>query len=249
MGKTGRRRAMARAPRSKQLCAYCGLRIADTEDHVIARQFFPAKQIYRGNLPKVPACAKCNSAKQRVEHGPGVIFQFGHSSDASRTLLLTQVSRRLQKNKRLHRSLRRALGEVIVKLPSGLLIPSLAITLSPRELADMWAWFHYVAQGLYYFELRTILPADHTIHLVKPTTFEQFVIFRDLITRDSKRQTREHASGEIRYAFTRNDEEQLTMWLLAFKSIEMFWLTAGPVSRASVGPLLANVEWTKPERD
>src|SRR2546427_156673 len=115
MGKTGRRRAMARAPRSKQLCAYCGLRIADTQHHVIA--------------------------------------------------------------------------------------------LSPRELADMWAWFHYVAQGLYYFELRTILPADHTIHLVKPTTFEQFVIFRDLITRDSKRQTREHASGEIRYAFTRNDEE------------------------------------------
>jgi len=153
-------------------CASPTLRIT-----FIARQFFPAKQIYRGNLPKVPACAKCNSAKQRVEDGPGVIFQFGHSSDASRTLLLTQVSRRLQKNKRLHRSLRRALGEVIVKLPSGLLIPSLAITLSPRELADMWAWFHYVAQGLYYFELRTILPADHTIHLVKPTTFEQFVIF------------------------------------------------------------------------
>lgn len=113
----------------------------------------------------------------------------------------------------------------------------------------MWAWFRYVAQGLYYFELRTILPAEHTIHLVKPTSFDHFVIFRDLITRDSKRQTREHASGEIRYAYTRNDEEQLTMWLFAFKSIEMFWLTAGPVSRTTVGSLLANVEWTNPERD
>jgi hypothetical protein len=46
----------------------------------------------------------------------------------------------------------------------------------------MWAWFRYVAQGLYYFEL-------------------------------------------------------------------MFWLTVGSISRTSVGSLLANVEWIKPERD
>jgi hypothetical protein len=43
-----------------------------------------------------------------------------------------------------------------------------------------------------------------------------------------------------------NDPEQLTMWLLAFKSIQMFWLTVGPSSAAAVPPLLASIEWTEP---
>jgi hypothetical protein len=69
---------------------------------------------------------------------------------------------------------------------------------------------------------------------------------RDLINRASNRQAREHALGELRYVYARNDAEQLTMWLLAFKSIDMFWLTVGPLSSASVQPLLANIEWTRP---
>jgi len=175
-----------------------------------------------------------------------MIFQFGHSSEASRQLLLTRVRRTLQKNRRLHGSLRRGLRKVLVKQPSGGLVPSLAFTLSPRELSDIWAWFRYVAKGRYYFEFRSVLPADHTIHLVKPATFEHFVILRDLIVRDSKRQPREYASGELRYVYTHNQVEQLTMWLLAFKSIDMFWLTVGPVSAAAVPILLADIEWKAP---
>ncbi len=112
----------------------------------------------------------------------------------------------------------------------------------------MWAWFRYVAKGLYYFEFCCILPADHTIHLVKPATFEHFVILRDLIVRDSKRQARCYAAGEFRYVYTYNEAEQLTMWLLAFKSIDMFWLTVGPVSATVVPALLADIEWKAPIR-
>jgi hypothetical protein len=126
------------------------------------------------------------------------------------------------------------------------LVPSLAFTLSSRELLDIWAWFRYVARGLYYFELHDVLPPDHTIHLVKPATFEHFVIFRDLIARDSKRQAREYAAGELRYLYTRNQEEHLTMWLLAFKSIEMFWLTVGAASATVVPTLLNDIEWKAP---
>jgi hypothetical protein len=177
-----------------------------------------------------------------------VIFQFGHSSEASGQLLLTRVPRTLQKNRRVHGALRRSLREVVVKWPSGVLVPSLAFTFSPRELWDIWAWFRYVARGLYYFEFSRILPTNHTIHLVKPATFEHFVILRDLIVRDSKRLAREHAAGEFRYVYTYNEPEQLTMWLLAFKSIDMFWLTVGPVSAAVVSTLLADIEWKAPTR-
>lgn len=71
-------------------------------------------------------------------------------------------------------------------------------------------------------------------------------MLRDLIFRDDNAQSREYAAGELRYAFACNDMEQLTMWLLAFKSIEMFWLTVGPSSAAAVPPLLAGIEWTEP---
>jgi hypothetical protein len=236
---------MTRIRKQNLPCAYCG-HPATEPDHVIARQFFPPEQLYRGGLPQVPVCRKCNGAKQKVEDGPAVIFQFGHSSDASRQLLLSRVRRTLQKNRRLHRSLRRSLRRVVVKRRSGVLVPSLAFTLSSRELSDIWTWFHYVAKGLYYFELREVLPADHTIHLVKPATFEHFVILRDLIVRDSKRRAREYAAGELRYLYTQNQEEQLTMWLLAFKSIEMFWLTVGAASATVVPTLLNDIEWKAP---
>src|SRR5262249_53323167 len=171
-----------------------------------------------------------------------------HSGEASRQLLLTRVRRTFHKNRRLHEALRRSLRKVLVKRSSGVLVPSLAFTLSPRELSDIWTWFHYVAKGLYYFELYRVLPPDHTIHLVKPATFEHFVILRDLIACDPKRQARTYAAGEFRYVYTYTDAEQLTMWLLAFKSIEMFWLTAGPVSTAVVPTLLADIEWRAPTR-
>src|SRR5262249_32344047 len=127
---------MTRVRSQNLACSYCG-EPATESDHVIARQFFPAAQVYRGGLPQVPACRTCNGAKQKVEDGPGVIFQFGHSGEASRQLLLTRVRRTFHKNRRLHEALRRSLRKVLVKRSSGVLVPSLAFTLSPRELSDI----------------------------------------------------------------------------------------------------------------
>ena len=236
---------MTKVRKQGRACAYCGCP-ATERDHVIARQFFPSDHVYRTGLPQVPACRACNGAKQKVEDGPGVIFQFGHSSEASRQLLLTRVPRTLEKNRRLHKALRRSLRHVVIKRSSGVLVPSLALTLSPTELSDIWAWFRWVARGLYYFELSRILPADHVIHLVKPTTFEHFVTLRNLIAGDGKRQAREYAAGELRYVYTYNEPEQLTMWLVAFKSIDMFWLTVGPTSAAVVQAMLTDIEWKAP---
>jgi hypothetical protein len=48
-----------------KLCAYCGKAEATTDDHVIARTFFLENR--RANLPKVPACEKCNGEKAKLE--------------------------------------------------------------------------------------------------------------------------------------------------------------------------------------
>jgi hypothetical protein len=236
---------MNKALKKTRPCAYCGRPLGATDDHVIARQFFPDEFKYRDGLPKVPACPDCNTAKQRAEDGPAVLFQFGHSSDASRKVLLTDVRRRLAGNRRLHRSLRQGLKSVLVKQPGGLLVPSLGVNLDQPLLSNMWAWFRYVAQGLYRFEVGSVLPADHTIHIVRPTTPGHFRILRDVIFSDPNRQGREHALGELRYLYGRKDAEQVTMWLLAFKSIDMFWITAGPLA-ASVRADVARIEWTRP---
>ena len=49
-----------------KICAYCGTATADTEDHVLARQFFTEDE--HGNLPKAPACSVCNNEKSKLEH-------------------------------------------------------------------------------------------------------------------------------------------------------------------------------------
>lgn len=209
------------------LCAYCGQPGADEEDHVIGRQFFPPEVRYRGNLPKVPCCGPCNRRKQRIEDGPAVLFQFGHDSEASRRVLTRRVPKTLSKNRRLHASLRGGLEEVLVRCPSGLVVPSLAITLSPRELADSHAWFQLVTRGLYCFEFKAPLPDDHTIHLLRPTD-DRFNVFTELIRNDRNHRIRSLAAGEFQYAVANNKADAVSLWLYAFKSINMLALTLAP---------------------
>jgi hypothetical protein len=48
-----------------QTCVYCGLLPATSADHVFSRQFFLVER--RDNLPKVPACDRCNNLKGTLE--------------------------------------------------------------------------------------------------------------------------------------------------------------------------------------
>ena len=47
-------------------CVYCGkVGASDTRDHALAREFVLDR--HRSNLPVVPACRACNSAKSGLE--------------------------------------------------------------------------------------------------------------------------------------------------------------------------------------
>ena len=227
------------------LCAYCGRLGADEEDHVIARQFFPAEERYRGGLPKVPCCGRCNRKKQRVEDGPAVLFQFGHDSNGSRGVLTKRVPKTLSKNRRLHASLRKGLQEVLVRHPSSLVVPALGITLSARELADSYTWFQLVTRGLCCFEFGAPLLADHTVHLLRPVD-DRFDVFIDLIRNDRRHRTRTFADGEFKYAVAHNDTDGVSLWFYAFKSINILALTLAPGCPSDLRSRIAAIEWPAP---
>jgi len=228
----------------EQACTYCGEPGAAEDDHVIARQFFPSDGRYRDSLPKVPSCGRCNRQKQRVEDTAGVLFLFGDGSEASRRVLSNRVPRTLKKNARLHRSLRRGLEEVLLRSPAGVLVPATAINVSAREQRDAHQWFRLVARGVYFLELKTPLPQDHTIHLLRPVD-ERFNVFRDLMLSARTLVRRAFADGHFRYAFAHNAADEVSMAFLEFKSIWMFTLTLPP-SATHLRDRIAIAEWARP---
>ncbi|OXC76690.1 HNH endonuclease [Caballeronia sordidicola] len=94
---------MSKRYRGKR-CVYCGRPgVSDTGDHVVARGFFLPSE--RADLPQVPACARCNNEKSRLEHHLLTVLPFGARHAAAAHTLDEMVPGRLQKNARLHRDL------------------------------------------------------------------------------------------------------------------------------------------------
>jgi hypothetical protein len=79
-----------------KLCVYCATQLAESEDHVFARQFFVENR--RVNLPKVPACLACNNEKSKLELYLATVLPFGGLNPDARTILEQDVPRRLLGN-------------------------------------------------------------------------------------------------------------------------------------------------------
>lgn len=85
-------------------CAYCGVdRSSTTADHVIARLFFHEED--RANLPKVPACARCNNRKSQLELYVLSVMPLGGLQPRSDDMQRNLVERRLQRNDALRTTL------------------------------------------------------------------------------------------------------------------------------------------------
>lgn len=227
-----------------RLCTYCGQPGASEDDHVIARQFFPDDERYRGALPKVPSCGPCNRAKQRTEDIAGVVFQFGDDSEASRRVLLDRVPRTLAKNRRLHQSLRQGLEDFLVRTPAGVLVPASAINLKPPELRHLHRWFQFVARGVFRAEIGAPLTQDHTVHLLHPA-HEGFKVFYDLLFGARSLGRRQFADGHFQYAFASNAADAVSMSFVKFKSVNMFALTLPP-ALSELRARIASAEWKEP---
>lgn len=229
-------------------CTYCDSSPAPEEDHVVARQFFPPEDKFRGGLPKVPSCGECNRRKQRLEDTVAVYLQFGHASEASTKVLEGRVLRTLQKNRRLARSLKRSFQRVLLRLESGILVPGLSFRLDDDVLAHMHDWFCFVITGLYRWETGANLPQTHSVHLVKPNTRKQYETLLKLLCGDSQHVHRTFAAGELQYIYAVSRIDPISGWVLAFKSVEMFAVTLGPECPDSIRQSTAKSEWKRPAR-
>ena len=227
-------------------CSYCGRSPAEEEDHVIARQFFPADEVFRSGLPKVPSCGDCNRAKQRVEDTVGVYLQFGHASDGSRRVLEDRVPRTLKKNRRLARSLRQGMSRVLIRRDAGIVVPGLTLRLDDQTLEHIHDWFTFVTKGLYRHESGGHLPQDHSIHILRPATKRQYEVLLNVLCRDSRHVHRALAHREFQYVFAMSRVDPISGWLFAFKSVDMFAVTLGPACSESVRRSTEASEWKRP---
>jgi len=123
-------------------CVYCAEATATTRDHVIGRNFFLEHR--RVDLPQVPACASCNSAKSELENYLMVVLGFGARHPDSSINLQTMIAKRLNKNARLKAEL-----EAGFTKSGGTTIP-----FDHRRFNRLFAM---IAQGLLWFHWQTLL--------------------------------------------------------------------------------------------
>ena len=80
-----------------KLCAYCGINLSTSADHVFSRSLFCDPEIV--NIPQVPACFDCNNEKSRLEHILSTILPFGGRHESVKKHLSNgKVGKRLSKN-------------------------------------------------------------------------------------------------------------------------------------------------------
>jgi hypothetical protein len=85
-----------------RMCVYCGKETATTDDHVFPRQFFLKAD--RADLPKAPACDRCNNKKSGFETYLTTVLPFGGRHPQA-VASAEQVPRRLAKHPNLAKTL------------------------------------------------------------------------------------------------------------------------------------------------
>jgi hypothetical protein len=124
-------------------CVYCLVAEAEDGDHVLSRQFVLPE--YRDNLPRVPACKRCNNEKSKLEHYLTAVMPFGGRHGEAGRNLAERVPGRLDRNERLRRELLDRVERYLVSENGGRWEPGMMIPLDGRALESL---FEFVTRGL-----------------------------------------------------------------------------------------------------
>lgn len=124
-------------------CIYCLEAEAEDGDHVLSRQFVLPE--HRDNLPKVPACKRCNNEKSKLEHYLTAVMPFGGRHGEAGRNLAEQVPGRLDRNERLRCELADGAERYLAAKNGGPWEPGMKIPLNGRALESL---FEYMTRGL-----------------------------------------------------------------------------------------------------
>ena len=208
-----------------KLCVYCGKTPATTADHVVARQFFLLDK--RDNLPKVPACAPCNSEKSGHETYLTAVLPFGGRHADALSTLQDMVPPRLAKHAKLQATLRRGRERLWRPSEGGVLMPALAI---PFDHQRMVALFQEIVRGLAWHHWAVILADGYQVE-AGALSREGEAIFSTLIEARCHREVHvDLGDGAFVYdGYQGVDYPELTVWrFTVFGGIELAGDPAAP---------------------
>ncbi|MGK8206753.1 HNH endonuclease [Burkholderia cenocepacia] len=195
-------------------CVYCGLEQgANTADHVIAREFFLLAG--RDNLPKVPACEECNTAKSRLEHYVLSVLLMGSVHGDALEALATQLAPRLAKNDALRRTLFIGQRDRMIRQPDGTWATGMSVPFDGEQLAILCC---YIALGLAWHHWHLQI-APHAVASANMFTRPGQATFEDMLVRCEAGGRVEQTIGngvfEYRGVYLRTNP-RITLWQMKF---------------------------------
>ncbi|MHA1164716.1 MAG: HNH endonuclease [Alphaproteobacteria bacterium] len=190
-------------------CVYCATEgSSQTGDHVFAREFFDISD--RQNLPKVPACKRCNGEKSTLEHYLTAVLPFGgRHSDASSNLK-SMTPKRLAKNLRLHGDLARGSTKIWTRETSGIYVRTTAI---PFDWSRLEGLLTFIVKGLMWHHWEVQLETNCFINVLSLTQHGEQVFTKYASMRAKERVEESIGNGAFNYKGAQGmDNPQVSVW-------------------------------------
>jgi hypothetical protein len=163
----------------------------------------------RGNLPKVPACDRCNNEKSKLEHYLTAVLPFGGKHNDSVANLRSMVPGRLAKNLRLQRELAAGYAPAVLQESSAHAVPALTIPFDGSILEQL---FHFITRALAFHHWDVQIDAHHDARVVTLTQTgqEAFALFLNMGAK--RRVEATLGKGTFSYQGMQGDVPELTVW-------------------------------------
>jgi hypothetical protein len=172
---------MRRRKYKGQTCVYCVDAVSTEPDHVFARQFF--LEADRRNLPQVPTCRNCNSAKSQLELYLTALLPFGGRHSAAKANL-EMVRKRLANNLKLHKELAGNWGKAWFE-EAGIYVPTKTLPVDENRMAEL---FSLIVRGLVWHHWKTYLTRDHFVKVLALTDAGERVFDESLFSLNAAKQ-------------------------------------------------------------
>jgi hypothetical protein len=179
---------------------------------VFARAFFQEED--RGNLPKAPACERCNGDKSRAEHYLTAVLPFGGRHAQAVETLNAGVPGRLTKNRKLHKELARTSEPAWLREDTGLYVPTGRFTFDSVQLEEL---LKYIGRGLAWHHWKAYLRPEDYVSVMFLTdmmtaTFQQMIGGWTV----ARRVTNNLGRGAVQYESVQaTDPAELTVWCVS----------------------------------
>lgn len=143
-------------PPKSETCVLCGVRPAETEDHVPPKGFF--KGVVNAQLRTVPACLICNNGASSDDEDLRfyISAQIGKENPASKRLWEDGAHKTILRKTKLRKAFLSTIKEMAVMNEDGSSTTRLSFILPAEPYRRV---FERTTRGLYFFHTGRILPA------------------------------------------------------------------------------------------